>query len=286
MYNVKPWRVPVKYINLLGHPNSLVTFEGRHIMANWCRRQQLNVIRSSSKVSNFNQTWNSWSDFNIISQIPNFAKILPVAAELKHADIRTDWTTKRHKEANMSFSRTKANVTKKEVVFLSLGFSSILTGKTTLQGPSPFSDWFCSWWHNLTTTMIREFDYTHKLTVRSKLFQRWLDVYQKQKDKLLLTLSCHISLIIIKNNIILNCLKNFEKVIYTIILYYSDRQDHICLAVIWIIHMYCAAMNITDEFKFFFYVRYTHTHMHAWICVCVCVCRCVCVCVCVTVPYN
>jgi len=40
----------------------------------------------------------------------------------------------------MSFSRIKASVIKKLVVFLSLGFSSILTGENILQGHSPFSD--------------------------------------------------------------------------------------------------------------------------------------------------
>ena len=89
MYNVKPWRVPVKYMNLLSHPNNLMTFEESHFRANRCRRQQLNVIRSSSKVSDFNPTLTFWSEINIISQIPNFAKILPVAAELPPEDVST-----------------------------------------------------------------------------------------------------------------------------------------------------------------------------------------------------
>jgi len=34
------------------------------------------------------------------------------------------------------------------------------------QGHSPFSDSFCSGWHNLTMIMIRELDYTCKLIMR------------------------------------------------------------------------------------------------------------------------
>ena len=66
--------------------------------------------------------------------------------------------------------------------------------------------------------MIREFDYTRKLNKRCKLYQCLLHICQNQQDKLLLTLSCHISLIVIKNTFLFKLSKKFCKVICTIIL--------------------------------------------------------------------
>jgi hypothetical protein len=52
-------------------------------------------------VSDFHDTWICGTVFSKKTQIPNFAKIRPVRAELFHADGRTD----RHDEANCRFSQ-------------------------------------------------------------------------------------------------------------------------------------------------------------------------------------
>jgi hypothetical protein len=54
-------------------------------------------------VSGFEETWIFWTYFQKNTQISNFMKIRPVAAELFHADGRTDRQADRY-EPNSHFS--------------------------------------------------------------------------------------------------------------------------------------------------------------------------------------